>query len=60
MADNVQQGGNNVLYFIVGGLVVFAIAAFLFFGGYLGNGGDGPADTNITIEAPRPPAAPAN
>ncbi len=62
MADNnVQQGGgNNALYFIVGGLVVVAVAAFLFFGGHLGNGPDGPGDTNITIQTPRPPAAPAN
>lgn len=59
--NNVQQGGgNNALYFIVGGLVVFAVAAFLFFDGHLGKGSDGPGDTNITIQTPRPPAPPAN
>lgn len=53
-----DSGGNNTLYFIVGGLVVFAIVAFLFFGGYIGGDGPGTSDTNITIETPRtaPPA----
>lgn len=54
-----DSGGNNALYFIVGGLVVFAIVAFLFFGGYVGGDGPRATDTNITIQTPSaaPPAS---
>lgn len=55
MADNTDGGGNNGLYFIVGGLVV-GVIAFVYFDG--GPPGWSSKTTNITIEAPTP-AAPA-
>ena len=55
MADNTERsGGNNALYFIIGGLVVIAgIFIFLYTNGYFGGAGD----VNVNVEAPS--AAPA-
>jgi len=56
MADNTEGGGNNGLYFMVGGLVVVVgIIAFMFFGDKMPGSTD---KTSIIIEAPAAPAAP--
>lgn len=57
MVDTEARGSNNMLYFIVGGLVVVvAVIAFLYFNGDIPGNSD---TTNVTIEAPAAPAAPA-
>jgi hypothetical protein len=58
MADNIERsgGGNNALYFIVGGLVVIAgNFLFLYTNGQIG----GTDDVNVNIEAPAATDAPA-
>jgi len=48
-------GGNNTLYFLVGGLVVLAgVFVFLYTNDYIGG-----HDTNVNIEAPATTTAPA-
>jgi hypothetical protein len=51
MSENTSSGSNNILYFIVGGLVVvIAGIGFLYFGGHLpGSAGK----LSVTIEAPK-------
>ncbi len=50
MAEN-ASGSNNMLYFIVGGMVVvIAAIAFLYFGGHMPGT---TSKTSITIEAPK-------
>ena len=50
MAENTNDS-NNILYFIVGGLVVvIAGLAFLYFGGHMPGT---TSKTSITIEAPK-------
>lgn len=56
-----NQGSNNTLFFIVGGLVVIAgVFVYLFTNGDIGSA---PDDVNVTVEQPAPapaePAAPA-
>jgi hypothetical protein len=51
MAENTSSGGSNMLYFIVGGLVVvIAGIAFMYFGGHMPGSAD---KMSITIEAPK-------
>ena len=51
MADSSSGGANNMLYFIVGGMVVvLAGIAFLYFGGHMPGSA---SKTSITIEVPK-------
>jgi hypothetical protein len=53
VAENSNSGTNNALYFIVGGLVVVvAVFAVMYFGGYVG---DRTHKAEITIELPKTP-----
>jgi len=53
VAENSNSGTNNALYFIVGGLVVIvAVFAFMYFGGYMG---DRSHKAEIAIEIPKTP-----
>lgn len=52
MAETTDGGSNNMLYFIVGGLVVVVgVLAYLYFGGHMGND----HKAQITIELPKAP-----
>ena len=52
-----NQGSNNTLFFIVGGLVVIAgVFVYLFTNGDIGGA---PDDVNVTVEQPAAPAEPA-
>jgi hypothetical protein len=56
MSDNSES--NAVLGFVVGAIVIAALA-FIFFVAPGGNGGgSGPGDIDVTIEAPQAPANP--
>jgi hypothetical protein len=51
MAEETKSGGNNFLYFIVGGIVVVvAILAFLYMGGHMPGQS---SKVSVTLEAPK-------
>jgi hypothetical protein len=51
MAEESKSGGNNALYFIVGGIaVVVALLAFLYMGGHMPGQS---SKMSVTIEAPK-------
>jgi hypothetical protein len=55
MADtqvNAGGGGGGGMYALLVVIIVLIIGAVLYFGGVVGNRGDGDKDINVKIEAP--------